>query len=338
MVAFKFRVMRKRFYIGLVVAAVAAGAWFSRMAWRAHKDLVSLHVRNMPLAQVIKRVERQTWETIIADSRLDTLVTLSVDNMPLLEVLDRLAEQAAGLVTTVHAVYKSSPAIEKLCTALRNPASGKEEGWTNLAPQLLPFMGGPGRTMEGGGPKRRFVGSPPDVLATRNLGAERPARGGGMIRVRAGADGGPPQEEIITPERLVMEAKLATGLKTDDPLQPNRADALSVARQVEGKYSVIYALRKSAVGGMMRGPMRRFREGPPESEREDVTENSADTGSEKQRGGPPAPFLNAERDAQRANLSRFMNLTPEQRAQRGRERGNVQMFEDVQEGQISARP
>lgn len=48
--------------IALALAAVAvAGLWFGRLAWRAHNNLVTLHVRNAPLAEVVRSMERQTW-------------------------------------------------------------------------------------------------------------------------------------------------------------------------------------------------------------------------------------------------------------------------------------
>jgi hypothetical protein len=64
---------------------------------RAHHNIVTLHVRNMPLAEVLTRLERQTWETIVADSCLDTKITLSVDDMGLNEVLDRQEPESSRL-------------------------------------------------------------------------------------------------------------------------------------------------------------------------------------------------------------------------------------------------
>src|SRR5688500_5604419 len=240
-------VMKQPFYIGLVIFLVTAGAWSGRVAWRAYKDLVTLHVRNMPLAEVTRRIERQTWEKIVPDTRLDAQITLNVKNMPLQDVLDRIAEQAGGLATAVHAVYKSSGAMDRLFAAARNGDVAKASGWTNLAPRLEALT-----PMEGG-PKRRLNKAPRDVLDGSTP----------IMRFRGMGGDGEVQEEIITPERLLLETKLQSSLRKDSNLGPDRESALATAREVQGKYKPFYALRKSATAGLMVGPLRHFRSEAP---------------------------------------------------------------------------
>ena len=127
--------MKRIVWIGIAgVAAVAAGL-VGRAAWHAHKNIVSLHVRNATVAEVVRKLERQTWETIIADTNLNSLITLDLKNVPLSEALDRVAEQAGGLSGVYHAVYNSAYSLRQLKTALGRGA-GDCDGWTNLAPEM----------------------------------------------------------------------------------------------------------------------------------------------------------------------------------------------------------
>jgi len=86
---------------GAVIALAVAGAWLGRSAWRAHRGLVTLHVRNAPLADVIRALEKQTRQTIGVDKKLDSLITLDLNNKPLSAVLDRLADQSGARWNTL---------------------------------------------------------------------------------------------------------------------------------------------------------------------------------------------------------------------------------------------
>ena len=319
-------IMKRRIYLGLAALLVAAGTWAGRVAWRAHKDIVTLHVRSMPLADVIGRLERQTREKIVADSRLDTKLTLDVDSMPLPDVLDRIAEQAGGLVTTVHAVYESRTAMDKLLEALRSGDIAKANGWTNLAPRLSFLNEEPGPVDMNPDPsapgedrgKRQVVIVDRNIIVRRDGNSEHQVlseSSAPIIRFRgvSQGDGESAQEEIITPERIVMEIKLETRVKADAPLAPNHGAALAVARQVKGRCRTLYALQKSAAAALGAGAMRQFR-----SEFSSFGSTNA-SGRQVETTPEPPSMAAAEREARRANLSRFLNLTPEQRAQKARE-------------------
>jgi hypothetical protein len=146
----------KRILIGLLVLAVVGAAWAGRAIYRAKKNIVSIDVYNAPLADVIKQLERQTRETILARADLQTKVTLKVKNVPLEEALDQLGRQAGVNWSKWHAVHDSSRALDKLETALRNRAKLEDAGWTNLAPADLPgepsWQAGGSNAGGGGGP------------------------------------------------------------------------------------------------------------------------------------------------------------------------------------------
>ena len=100
--------MKTKLIVFTVIAVSAlAGIWLGAGAWRAHKKIVTLHVRNAPLAEVIRQIERQTHETIRFDQKLDAKVTLDVKNKPLTEVLDSVSEQAGARWGKTYAVYSS---------------------------------------------------------------------------------------------------------------------------------------------------------------------------------------------------------------------------------------
>lgn len=147
--------MNKKLVLIGVVLAVAGAAWAGRAIYRAKKNIVTIDVYNAPLADVIKQLERQTWETILTRSDLQTKVTLKVKNVPLTEALDQLGKAGVNW-SKWHAVHDSSRALEKLETALRNRAKLEDAGWTNLAPADLPgepsWQAGGSNAGGGGGP------------------------------------------------------------------------------------------------------------------------------------------------------------------------------------------
>lgn len=140
----------KRILLSLMALAIIGGVWAGRVVYRAKKNIVTIDVYNVPLAEVIKQLERQTWETILARSDIQTKVTLKVKNVPLEEALDKLGRQAGVNWSKWHAVHDSSRALDKLETALRSRGKLEAVGWTNLAPQEL--AGGPGWEGAPGGP------------------------------------------------------------------------------------------------------------------------------------------------------------------------------------------
>jgi len=116
----------------VIIIVIAMGmAWAGRAAWRAHKNIVSLHVHNAPVAEVIRSLRWQTWEPIIADTNLNGRVTLDLDNVPLTDALDKLAEQSGAMAGVCYAVYQSSYNLEQLKKSLLRGHTDCY-GWTNL--------------------------------------------------------------------------------------------------------------------------------------------------------------------------------------------------------------
>src|SRR5215831_13970680 len=95
----------KYLLFGLAALLAVGGLWAGRTAWCVRHQLVSLEVRNMPLSEVLRKIERQTWKNIRAQQVLDARITLHVRDKPLPYVLDRIAEQAGAHWSTIYAVY-----------------------------------------------------------------------------------------------------------------------------------------------------------------------------------------------------------------------------------------
>ncbi len=145
-------------YLMLGIGAVVAlgGLWVGRMAWRAHRQLVTLDVREMPLREVVRKVERQTWKKIRVENALDVRITLRVTDRPLAYVLDRLAEQAGARWSTLYAIYDSGTALKALDSALRGDAKLEPAGWTMIAPKFPePERDGAERSRTGFAPRPR---------------------------------------------------------------------------------------------------------------------------------------------------------------------------------------
>src|SRR3954464_13496184 len=80
------RVRRATIYSGGALA-IGVALYISWAAWRAHRGLVTLDVRDVELRQVVKQIERQTWEDIFVHKDLQGKVTMKVHDMPLEQVL-----------------------------------------------------------------------------------------------------------------------------------------------------------------------------------------------------------------------------------------------------------
>ena len=114
------------------VALVAGGIYLARAMHRAKHDLVTLNVREMPLAKVLAELERQTREKIVAHQSLDAKLTLNVKATPLPEALDLIAYQSESHWSAVRAVSANKSAQAKLEQALRTDGNLPTAGWTNL--------------------------------------------------------------------------------------------------------------------------------------------------------------------------------------------------------------
>jgi len=292
----------KYLLLGVGAVLAAAACWSGRVAWQISHQLVSLDVRNMPLNEVLRKVERQTWKKIRAEQNLDTRITLHVKNKPLSYVLDRLAEQAGARWSTLYAVYSSPTAVKALDTSLRGDSKLESAGWTKVAPkpppmdnlppaaaQIVGQNGIPGGLGAAGGQRRMMV-----VRAGAN----------GPVTFSSGGDG---QMEMWSPEELVMETPLSTRFSEHD-IAPSAKSAAETAKKVNGKWTTYLAFRKSPMGIGFRLPPPGELRGP--------------NGPNGPRGpfGPGGPEKPAFDPMKHNPNDRFARLTPEQRVQRARER------------------
>ena len=254
--------------IGLVLALVTI--WSGRTAWRAHHNLVTLHVRNAPLAEVVRQLERQTKERVRLDQKLDAKVSLDVENTPLTNVFDLLADLAGARWGKTYAVYDNAGALRRLEPVFRGDAKLDEAGWTNLAPHIAQadfpgidsFPGGPRKVIistngvivakngpDGGpGPTMRSmtvrrIAGPGGITTTMSDGEGR------MKITRTAPDGTVVKEDQWSTERLVMDSILTSRLGEAAPAKATAEAAAQTARKVRGRYVTYYTLEKPPIAG-----------------------------------------------------------------------------------------
>lgn len=257
-------------HIGIALAAVAvAGVWLGRLAWRAHHDLVTLYARNMPLAEVVSALERQTWEKIRFDKSMSARITLNVKDAPLWQVLDLVAERAGARWQRTFAVGASDRAMKKLESVLEGAEKLEAAGWTNLAPRCSE-MEQPELADGGAEPT---TGKQGQFTRTVTRSVMRSGGGGGMGRI--GSSGGSASSMTTltsvtlssggvidrwSSERLVLESSLLPQLGPELPDEATAETAAHVASCVHGRSRLYYALEKSPFGtGGMTGPPLRGR-------------------------------------------------------------------------------
>jgi hypothetical protein len=236
--------MKTKHLVAIIGLAVVTGVvWIGRGAWRAHNQIVTLDVRNEPLAQVLHKIERQTWKKIEVEKGVDARITLHVRNKSLSDVLDRIAEQAGARWSKLYAVYGSADALRSLDAALEGDGKLELAGWTKVAPKP---------------PPQDPLADDPDVPRLM----QRPEMEGpgplgyrsGPVMVRRTADGVFVQAgdkhavESWSPEELVLDNKFKPGLDQMDIQTASATAAAEGARKVQGKWTTRVALRKSIMG------------------------------------------------------------------------------------------
>lgn len=131
----------------LLTAVTGYAGWIGYLAWR---DLVTLDVRNMDVRKVVKKMERQTWESISVDKGVEGKVTLKVRRAPLQKVLQLVAEQTFARPAVIYPLYKNDQSLTTLKQALNGQFDAAEHGWTNLQSRSFGGMGGGPMMMMGG--------------------------------------------------------------------------------------------------------------------------------------------------------------------------------------------
>ena len=294
----------------------AGGLWVGHAAWRAHRQLVTLDVREVPLAEVLRKIESQIGTKIRAEKSVDARITLRVKAAPLRSVLDRIAQQAGARWSSVYAVYDSSRALKALDSAFRGDGELEPVGWMRVAP-VFPSPDQLQREFDKSSPESDspllMDGDPGKMETPKETGPSaswqesrsprRPAESGGgqrsmMFRVtpkgpvilQGGADEG---IELWSPAELVAETSLSARISSNGATRDLAATADSAARTaraMNGKWTTYLAFRKSKLGIGFSGPS---------------------PGRQRLGLGGPGPGPNPN--------ERFANLTPGQRVQQARQ-------------------
>ncbi len=335
----------KYFWLVLVAVLALAGAAVGRAAWRIHRQVVTLHVRNMPLAQVLRKIEWQTWNKIRVERGVDTRVTLNVDRKPLRQVLDRIAEQAGARWTTVNAVYGSKRALGSLETAMKNGGQWESAGWTRVAPKPVTLnFGGPGAndrptvTVNG-----QEVKLPPGAVTATEDKVIRGSGGAGYVGkeghwaakgaapmtvrvVRRGKDGAQTEQEVWTPVELLIPTALKSKLGEKEIENPMGQGAAEAARRVNGNWTTYLAFKKSPISVGFAGGGFKL---PPAGFKGQFGGGGGTNqpGLQGEHSLSPIPMPDVEDMARRDQNAQFARLTPEQRVQRARDRLNLQKSE-----------
>jgi len=228
----------KLILVGAVVVLVGVvGTWLVRAVWAKQHGLVTLGVRNAPLSEVIRTLERQTGQKIAVDRKLDGFVTLDMSRKPLPAVLDRVAEQCGASWRTVHAVYESASALPELESALYGDKTLNEVGWKMIAPALM------GGSIDLPGGKRVLLTNAAHADGLSVLGGG----GGGPVRVmiRRGGQGAP---EVVTETGT---GPAGASIETEDAVAESGTNASGGNGEKMRKQAlaVVRVVRKKGDGG-----------------------------------------------------------------------------------------
>src|SRR5256885_15861223 len=271
----------KHLFLAIAALLAAGGLWLGRAAWRAHRQLVTLDIPNATLGVVLRKIESQVWKKIRTEESLAGVhVTLHAKATPLPEVLDRLAAQAGARWNTLYAVYRGTPALKALDSALKGDGKLDPAGWTRIAPNPAPL-------------------------------AEPGKRQAGPITFERGPNG---QVEMWSPQELVLESSLSNRLGNDSISTnsvPTTAAAAQTARKVDGRWTTFLAFHKTSMGIGFK--MRR--QSSPFDATQITSKSSNGVGSEMPGARPKPGQMHQPPIPNR----RFTDFTPEQRVQLARQ-------------------
>jgi hypothetical protein len=122
----------KRFRMVALVLLAGALVWGGYCGWRAHKNLVTLNVRNLDVRKVVAKIEWQTWERIIVNQGVNGQVTLNVKRVPLDEVLNIIALQTSSRWTALYPIYRARKSAQAFNQVVQGTLPAAAHGWGNL--------------------------------------------------------------------------------------------------------------------------------------------------------------------------------------------------------------
>src|SRR5436190_23089565 len=95
----------------LALVAVVILGYAVWVAVRAQRNLVTLNVRDMEVREVVKKIERQTWEHIFVHNEVQGKVTMNVHRAPLDDVLKIVADQTSSRYSALYPLYSSGQSL-----------------------------------------------------------------------------------------------------------------------------------------------------------------------------------------------------------------------------------
>lgn len=146
-------------YIWCSLLVAILFGWVGYKAYQANRNLVTLNVRNAEVRDVVRKIQWQTWETIVVNKDVKGKITLNVRRMPLEEVLGIIADQTSSRSLALYPIYSKGKSIVNLRKFVRGDLDRDAAGWTNFTRRGFGGRGGPG----GGGPGG--FGGPPGGFA-----------------------------------------------------------------------------------------------------------------------------------------------------------------------------
>ena len=306
----------KRSQIASLVAVGLVLAYGGRLAWRAHKNIVSLNVHNMPVREVVSKLRWQTWESITVHHDIDARITLEVEDQPLNGVMALIADQCEGRWSIAYPLYTTKAKLQLAKKVAAGEFETPPAGWTNwnsrpnfaaMAARMAAMTDGTAtnvqpagfRGMGGGGPGGMFGGGGPVTPkpVTVDFDSQTPVEAASALR-----EFGPVK---VVPEDGT-ERKVILSLK-DAPMD---SAVSKLAKWVNRKWAKFYVIEPRGGGRPTQQERDMFAQMPrpdPEQMRQ------------RFQNFQPTPEMQ-QRNTQRM-LDRIKNTTADQRAadrQRGR--------------------
>jgi len=307
--------MKQRTILILVAVGLAA-AYAGRLAWRAHKDLVSLAAHDISLRDVIKKLRWQTWESIEVSKEVDGRINLVVTDQPLPVVLDLIAEQVGSRWSVAYPLYTTKAKLQLARKVAEGTAAQPQPGWTNwnarpnfaaMAARMQAMASGEGGATNAEAPGMGMFGGPGGPGGMDGATETRP--------VTVEWQNTPPLEAAQTLRqfgRVKVVPEDGTTLRVNLSLKeaPMDTAVAKLAKASNRKWAKFYALEPQ------RRPGR-----PSEEERAQFARQMPDRDQMRARFEQMAQDPGFQERMEQRQVRNLLNSTPAQRAERDQRRG-----------------
>lgn len=341
---------RKQIITITLLLVLAAATYVSWAAVRAHRNLVTLDVRNMDVRKVVGKIEWQTWEDIYVDKPVTGKVTLRVRGVPLDEVLRAIGDQTSSRSLVLYPLYSSRDSFKKLEASLRGEVDPATHGWKSLAaasgrgagPMFANF--GPG-----GGPFGAMPENSGQLVSLSIHGKDIPfavSAFGRFAQARVVPEDGVAEVVSLTVNKAPVEKaveKLAEKAKRDWAKVyvlrggfggPGGSGRMQLAfrdgdRPERGSRVELTEEQRAQMREQRDAREQELKEALPVAERQKIEEAEAQRQEQmqamagmtpEQRREQMAQMMGANRQMDRNMRQRLLNSTPEQRAQMNQRR------------------